>query len=366
MDNQKIFVTGTMRTGSSLVDNVLSMHSKILVLSDGIHFFRFVYKSYEPLNEKNIERMLLHQRARLFHRFGIELDTKGVLKNILERGIGYPVIYDEIMKYYLARAGSKKTIWGDDPALQWREISVFVNFFPKAKVIHIYRDPRAIMSSWKQTCGIEPCGYLNSIFNSIDNLNHISLYSDSLSSKSYFPLKFEAISSEPEKWVRKLCDFLEVEYEDQMIQSEKWEGALAPQKVDLGSSSFDGTVTGFSKDRANRWKNVIEKWELCLVESMCGDLLKKYGYELSGEKFSPSDFRTAMDKIRSNSFLLKQYSTFLATGEGSDKYPLDPKDYRTWGVPGPKGHKSGWFKDSPKAKDYLKEIETIEARFAKR
>ena len=36
--NQKIFITGTMRTGQSQIINFLSSHSKILILNDRVHF----------------------------------------------------------------------------------------------------------------------------------------------------------------------------------------------------------------------------------------------------------------------------------------------------------------------------------------
>ena len=39
----KIFMTGTMRTGGSLLINLLSTHSKINIFNEMIHFFRFIY-----------------------------------------------------------------------------------------------------------------------------------------------------------------------------------------------------------------------------------------------------------------------------------------------------------------------------------
>jgi hypothetical protein len=86
MAAKKIFTTGTMRTGSSLLSNTLSAHSKIMILSDRFHFFRFVYKKYEPLNEMNVRRLLMHQRARLFHRYGVELDVEGILSSVKGEG----------------------------------------------------------------------------------------------------------------------------------------------------------------------------------------------------------------------------------------------------------------------------------------
>ena len=40
----KIYIVGTMRTGSSVITNMLNAHSKIMILGEYIHFFRFIYK----------------------------------------------------------------------------------------------------------------------------------------------------------------------------------------------------------------------------------------------------------------------------------------------------------------------------------
>ena len=54
----KLFVTGTMRTGGSLLQNILSAHPKILLLSERVHFFRFVYERYNPLNKESLDYLL--------------------------------------------------------------------------------------------------------------------------------------------------------------------------------------------------------------------------------------------------------------------------------------------------------------------
>ena len=42
-----------MRTGGSLVCNLLSVHKDIIILTDIFHFFRHIYKKYEPITNKS-------------------------------------------------------------------------------------------------------------------------------------------------------------------------------------------------------------------------------------------------------------------------------------------------------------------------
>ena len=41
-----------MRTGGSLVSNLLSTHKDLLILTDIVHFFRYLYNKYNPINRK--------------------------------------------------------------------------------------------------------------------------------------------------------------------------------------------------------------------------------------------------------------------------------------------------------------------------
>ena len=79
----KLFVTGTMRTGGSLLINLLSAHPKLLILNERVHFFRFVYGRYDPLNHENLDYMLNDQRLRLKYRKGIDLKVD-LLRNQID------------------------------------------------------------------------------------------------------------------------------------------------------------------------------------------------------------------------------------------------------------------------------------------
>ena len=48
----KIYISGTMRSGNSLMTNLLSIHDDIIVLKNSIHFFRMFYDFYNPLDDK--------------------------------------------------------------------------------------------------------------------------------------------------------------------------------------------------------------------------------------------------------------------------------------------------------------------------
>jgi hypothetical protein len=352
---QRFFVSSTMRAGASLLVNLISVHSRMILLYDRVHFFRFYYKKYDPLNKRNTERLLHHLRIRFHYRMGIKVEVDPILERIENRGFEYSVIWDEIMTYFLRRVN--KQIWGEHSGIGWRNVPAFFSFYPEGRVIHLYRDPRGVLSSFKKMTFLPDNGYLNSIFIWIDSINYMDRYCDIYSQETFLPLKYEDIMSMPENMSRKLCDFIGVPFEEIMIQPEKWKNVIGNELVPIPSSSHEGkNVIGFSTTRSVNWKKHLEDWEVCLVEMLAGDKLERLGYEPYKEKYSSSTIRKGFDVIKKSPALLKNLYIYMANGEGIPGLPNDSTDPRNWGVSG----SSEKFINTPMAKDYFREMEQIE------
>ena len=134
--------------------------------------------------------MMLHQQnVRLRHRYKIEIDVESILENILKKEISYPVIYDELMKFFMRR--EKKEIWIEYAAMHWDGIPRFLNFFKEGKAAHIIRDPRAVLASWKKLSSLPENVYLNCIFNWLDSAQSMSQFKEILPSDRYLDLRYE-------------------------------------------------------------------------------------------------------------------------------------------------------------------------------
>ena len=351
----RIFISGTMRGGSSVTSNVLNAHSKILVMGEYVHFFRFIYKHYDPLNRNNVERMLKEMHARLYWRYKVEVEVEDILEDIASVGYTYKNVYDAIMRYYLIKFG--KSICGEDAALEWRNIPEFLSIFPDAKVIHVCRDPRSIVASWSKASYHE-IDNLVTIFNCIDALDKCIYYKKILPKKNFYYFRYEDLIRKPEVEVSKLCNFLEIEQEPLMLQPEKWDDVFDGVYVKRGWSSHVGVMTkGFDISRVDAWKQSLEDWKLCLCECLAKERLEEFGYELSGRKFDVDTIYKGINTLRNSNLLYKCLSVWLSQNQGFQGPPSDPRDPRTWGM-GSKGKKKK-FVDSEDGKTYLKVISEI-------
>ena len=357
-----IFGSGTGRSGGWLVTDILSVHSKVMVFTERVHFFRFVYGRYDPLTPKNVERMLHHQRLRLSVRFGVAIEVEPILAAIVKRGqLTYQTCYEEIMRWLLRTTG--KTIWGEYAPMQWRSIPLFRKMFPDGKIFHIYRDVRGVFASWAKMSFMSDHLYLNIIFNWIDSINHLRRYRETFPADRYHTIKFEDIHADPEGTIGRLCAFIGVEVEPQQLQPEKWPDLFDRRYIKANVSSHDRkTYYGFHRKLSENWRSALKPWQLAIVEFLAREQLEAMGYSCS-EQYNARDLHEGLKILTAHPLLFKHFQILLATGEGTQTLPNDPADPRNWSAG------DGFFDkfvDTPAYADYVANLEAMEAAVAKK
>ena len=358
LPKKRLFIAGTIRGGSSVVYNSLNAHSEIMVISEYVHFFRFIYNNYQPLTRNNVKKMLEEMQARLLYRNKIKLDIEQIQDELDLSVYTYANIWDAIMRFFLNKLN--KIIAGEDAPNSTDSIPKFLSLFPDAKIIHVYRDPRAVLSSWKKTSR-HTVEHLGVLFNCMNNLSRCRYYKSILPKNTYLSVKYEDFIQNPEPEINRLCDFVGVKYEPIMARPEKWNEVFDGVYIKRGSSSFIGEMKkGFDASRINAWKKDIEDWELCLCEWLMKYLLEEFGYELCDNSYDINTIFRGLDSLRNNRYLFRMFSKWLANDQGSDEYPKNPCDPFTWGLPLEMFKK---FVDTEDGNKYLKAIEDINKRY---
>lgn len=355
----RILASGTMRTGGSLLSNLMCAHSKMFVFGERFHFFRFCYGRYDPLCEKSVRRLLEHQRLRLRYRFEIDFDAEAVFENVKKRGLTYSVIFDEGMKYFLNKLG--RSIWGEYVAMQWRDIPAFLNMYDNARAIHIYRDPRSVLSSWKRLSFASENQYLNTIFNWIDSMNCIERYRRELPGDRYLVLCYEDVMADPDTHAHKICDFIGVDFEDEMLKPETWHARLPKGLLINPRSAHEGeNIRGFSTSRTKNWVKNLESWEIALIEHLCHGLLERFGYEFHQEAYATADIHKGLEALGRQPLMMQRLNHLLSTGEGSPLYYNDPTDPKSWAAAKRDIAAKFTEAEAEDAKDYFEELDGIE------
>ena len=90
MNSKSIYSTGTMRSGGSLFQNLMSVHSEVIIFSGFVKFFRFYDSKYGQLTLKSSRKILEHLKLRLSYRRGYLLDIDSIynkIKNLIKLNI---------------------------------------------------------------------------------------------------------------------------------------------------------------------------------------------------------------------------------------------------------------------------------------
>ena len=212
MENKLVFGTGTIRSGGSLVANILSTHKKILITTDFIKFFRHIFKKYDPISNKKNQFLLVEELAlRLKYRKNIEIDKKLIFENLSHSKVKNYYDVHKVLAHYFLKKVENKDLFGEYENSEWRNIKTILESNKNYKAFQLIRDPRAIIASWKKIISFgKGYLYLNYIFNWIDSINYYYIYNKKYSTNRYIAIKFEDIHNQPLKTAKRLCKFSNV------------------------------------------------------------------------------------------------------------------------------------------------------------
>lgn len=354
----KILITGTMRTGGTLLINSLSLSKKIVIFNERLNYFRFIFEKYKKINKKNLLQIIEELSLRLKYRQSIRINKRAILKNLKNKELNHSNLFDAIQMYFLKKYNVKKSIWGEYANLTWNYIPNFLELFNDGKVVIIVRDPRAILSSFKKITFLKKKLYLNAIFNWLDLLFFLKNLKKRKIKDKCLITSFESLHRNPKKELKRICSFLNIKYENKM-SSNKEHKRLDPKKIKINISSFSNKlVHGFSTKRINNWKNYLENWEIFLCDKLCKKYYKEYKYV--EHNFSKLE-KIKLNKIiktnfENNEYLKKLLKKYIRTKKGTDTYPIDPVNPRNWSNPKNPYQK---FKDTPEFLEYVRKLSKI-------
>ena len=299
-----IFVVGLPRSGSTLWENILARSPEIFRLAEVLFltpwrrdFKYFIRTRIGDLSiEKNIKKMIeiiftphdiIPGITGSFWRFeNIKAFNKDELKEEIyhkilrsDKSLGsiFKILIEEITRYNgYRRCCVAFPVYSNHvpKLLQW---------YPRCKIIHVTRDPRAIAISKTNDPGgtakiIKKYPHLGFIIRKIIISFVIVQYiwTSKLHCKykaidNYTLFRYEDLLVEPEMKIKELCEFTEIDFMPQMID---------PKKELSSSSSITGKQSkGFNKKAASHWKKVITNIEEKIITLLTKSRMKRFEYD---------------------------------------------------------------------------------------
>ncbi|MBO54723.1 MAG: hypothetical protein CL886_03590 [Dehalococcoidia bacterium] len=322
-----IFITGVYRSGTTLISQLLNNHPDLRVIHDTLHFFRFYLGKYNPINDR-YKDIVQDASDRLHERYNIKVPVHDILYYLKQLpNISFGDIYNELMIYTFCD-GNRKIRWGEKSLIQWSNIPVFLQMFPNGQVIHMVRDPRDVLASYREMTNELPHKYLDAIFACLHSMNWASTVGPTLRDKSYLILRHEDLVKNPKDTINNVCAFLDIPYLNQMMDFSQYKDQAGNEWKP--NTSFNDIPNKITATSAERWKQQLSPFEIGLVESVIGDLLETFGYCESKIQLSAADLQLMWKHIQSTPLIQQRLRHWIETGEGVERYPSDPTNSINW------------------------------------
>jgi len=300
MRNNPIFIFGSHKSGTSLMRSLLDGHTDLFVVPIEAHFFQYsgfwvdyaLRKSWPEILafDEVIENLTCHIRHEQEKTIATSRTSDSVLsghwdvdrfRNHLRDNCH--VIrdndYQKIMDCYVDAISI--SLFGSLPradrfvekSVENAEYAVFLKkLYPKAKIIHMVRNPYATLVSLRNHMGKNQYPNLGKALSSLEN-SFYYLYKNQLILDDYKVVRYEDLLTYPREMMEEIARFIEITFDDILLEptvlGNQWQG----------NSSSGLQFEGISLQPLTDWQQKIVSLEVAFVNKLFPFVLRDYNYE---------------------------------------------------------------------------------------
>ncbi len=272
------FIVGRGRSGSTMLTSLLNNHKNVIAPEESRFvqelyyafgkvkkwtpakkdaFLQEVFRGFEPLDiDKNVLKERLHKQPENVHLSDmlrqvylsiVHKETKSAIKIIVDKNPKYTFFLRELVK-----------------------------IFPEAKFVHLTRDYRDTYLSFKRVQGMK--GERKSVAFQVARWvyyhKEILRFKKNLPSHAYFHLRYEDLVRQPEDSLKKLCTFLNIDFQDNILLLKSQERTGTRQKI---HQSLNEPLTD---KKVFEWKKTLPAKQKLIADSIARKYAPLFGYEL--------------------------------------------------------------------------------------
>lgn len=289
-ESRKIFIVGNSRSGTTMMGRVLSGHEYVYTFHE-LHFFEQLWSPTE-MNKKISygEACSLFAKLTCIERKGYLSDCSDYMqyklesKEIITTSLSKSDVFSEFLSHESKK--NNKFIPCDQTPRNLFYCKEIIELYPDAKIIYMVRDPRDVLLSqknkWKRRFLGAKSIPLKEVIRAWANYHPITiskLWKASVNSMKPFEnstsvkkVYFEEFLQTPEKILKDICNFVGIEYTEEMLN--------IPQ---VGSSSGHDKPSkkGVDKNKMNGYgQGNLTNIELNVCESILHESMLYHGYKL--------------------------------------------------------------------------------------
>ncbi len=269
-----VFVLGVNRSGTTLLSLMLDAHSRVAIPYES-HFFVPYFKRRAELGDLRDEddRLALVKRI-LDEPYVRRWDRRPAPEDVdLGRCTGLEGTIRQVYLAYARRHG--KDVWGDKTPSYVTEIDVLNAMFPDARFVHIVRDGRDVaLSVLRQAWGAGD--FMTAVRHWADAVRCARKMLRMLPAGRWRELRFEDLVADPEPHVRRLTEFLGLDFEPGMLSN--YTRKAAEKVGDVINKHHAHLSEKPSAAQAYKWRETLSPADQAVAHEIAGPLLDELGY----------------------------------------------------------------------------------------
>jgi hypothetical protein len=211
------------------------------------------------------------------------VDREEFLDRLLESDRTDRSLFDLVMAFY----ADGKPIRGEKTPAHIHYVDILLEWFPNAKIIHMFRDPRAVYVSLRNKPkreGLAPrrpilrkLGVIGEIYSCLNvvitwlHIVRLHYQCQQLYTNNYYFCRYEDLISDPKTNLERLCDFLKISFSEAMLQQ---------AVVNSSFVSRGDQIYGFDASAIDRWREHLRPVTNFWFVLWCKKQLLEFGYQL--------------------------------------------------------------------------------------
>jgi LPS sulfotransferase NodH len=300
---EHVFIVGLPRTGSTLLRGILNASGEVWVAGESHFFDRPTHLglghapgyrkrlgadrqlSADQQLEQVVDAIWSLRGKSYWARLARSTDRDAFLADLRASGRTERDLFD----LSLAHFARGRRIRGEKTPHHIYAVPTLLAWFPDARIIHTFRDPRAVYLSLRRkeapgrlSLAGRTARRLGAVFDLYATINFARswrrmaalhrMYASRFADR-YRMIRFEDLVREPMTTVQDLCEFLAIPYRSEMLD----------QVVHNSSFMAKGGAGGIDRDVVDRWRRELDPVTARWIARLCGPDLQAFGYADQGQ-----------------------------------------------------------------------------------
>ena len=284
MTDTPIFIVGTPRSGTTLLQRLIGSHSEVAVPGAETHYFNRYWRQGgrdralrgEAATRSYLGRVLAGPEVGAMNF--TEAERTAMHRTLVDHdALTHGVILGTIMQSYADKHGRPR--WAEKTPPHLHFVPVIAREFPSARFVCLVRDPRDVSLSWRKV----PWNRSNVAYHTTRWRMSAALskrFSTEYADR-FMTVRYEDLTRDPATILAAICEHLDLDFEPSMLEQTNNPSVRAEESSRWTHKKIDGA-------NSMKWRARMPVAEQKLAELIAGPYLAQWGYVPSEGRWSPA------------------------------------------------------------------------------